>query len=186
MSSIIKDYPLTNDEYVIIEKAFGGLIRHAANQLGKKNSGIFHNSDVIEDFNQEIKIVCLHAAACVKRQAYLKECFEVTKKYNNNNVVIEEILDVIKPVIFKSYDEKVEKILLEIMNKTVDIQFHPSKNGLLKITKDLYPYFKAVIWNRQKSLGKQLTKDKKFRLGLVSLSEYDYLAKNQKQKSYEE
>lgn len=61
------------------------------------------------------------------------------------------------------------------MEKYVPKDRRPAKDRPLSIDEKFTTYAKQIVWNSQKSLGKQITREKSWRTGLVSLSEFDYL-----------
>jgi hypothetical protein len=65
--------------------------------------------------------------------------------------------------------------LLDMLLRTVPKDQWPDKNASLVIDGKFVTYCKQIIWNQQKQMGKKITREKSWRTGLVSLSEYDYL-----------
>ena len=68
-----------------------------------------------------------------------------------------------------------EQILEKIVKEIVPARSRPSKKACLRIDSKFNNYCKAIMWNRQKAMGKRITREKTIRGGLVSLSEYDYM-----------
>lgn len=68
-----------------------------------------------------------------------------------------------------------QEVLLEtIVKKAVPKRCRPERGQLLQIDCWFTRYCKAICWNRQKSMGKKITKEKAMRSSTVSLSEHDY------------
>ena len=75
----------------------------------------------------------------------------------------------------QNFGKKEEAALDDWVDKLVPSAIRPNKKAPLQIDRKFITYCKAVIWNKQKSLGKKITREKSIRSGIVSLSEYDYL-----------
>ena len=73
-----------------------------------------------------------------------------------------------------------EIILDDLVKRVVPAKQRPSKNQPLKIDNKFSIYCKSITWNQQKSMGKKISREKIFRTGQVSLSEFDYLSNTSK------
>ena len=69
-----------------------------------------------------------------------------------------------------------EVALDELVSRNVPEEDRPKKNKQLEFNSRFATYVKSVIWNRTKSLGKNISKLKGLRSGMVSLSEYEHMA----------
>jgi len=75
----------------------------------------------------------------------------------------------------QKFGEFQEQVLERIVKKFVPKNLRPNKYKSLSIDPKFRTYCKNITWNAQKSMGKKITREKSWRSGLVSLSEYDYL-----------
>jgi hypothetical protein len=66
-------------------------------------------------------------------------------------------------------------MLFAIVKKHVCKANRPDRAEPLVLDSKFNTYCKAITWNAQKSIGKKITREKSWRTGLVSLSEFDYL-----------
>lgn len=185
MDYILNTFQVTDDEYQKLDEEFGDLAHYAAWQLIQKNVKNNHTDDQ-EDIAQEIRWASIKAASYFKRQVYLENCMNAARQYVKDSNVISKLDEL--EWLWKNrtkhgaskqkFGLKQEKSLDDIVNKYVPCDKRPKKDAPLKFSKKFATYCKAIIWNRQKSLGKKITKEKTIRSGVVSLSEYDYLVSN--------
>lgn len=183
--SIFKSFPLTNCEYQELETRFGDLCKFAAWQLRRKN--IRNNPGVdLDDFVQDLRMALLHAGCYYKRQCYIEECFELVKSHARDGFTKQIVRELAK--LWKQrkrhganrqkFGDHQERLLTRIVRQCVPRHLWPKKNAPLEIDKRFITYCKSITWNKQKSLGKKISRERNFRSGLVSLSEYDYLGKD--------
>lgn len=179
---IINKFPITSEEYTVLDKKFGNLCYYAAWQLKKKNSKDSVTNDT-EDDVQELRIALLRAVSYYKRQTYIESSFEVLDVYVKDEF-IKNIVQELKQLWIdrkrhganrQKFGEFQEIILERLVKKHVPKNNRPNRAANVQMNPKLYIYIKNIIWNAQKYLGKQITKDKSWRTGLVSLSDYDYL-----------
>jgi hypothetical protein len=71
-----------------------------------------------------------------------------------------------------------EMLLEKLLRKYVAKNKRPVRNKPLVIDQKFITYCKNITWNEQKRMGKKITREKTWRSGLVSLSSFDYLAKD--------
>lgn len=177
-----KQFPVTNDEYIELNKKYGKLCWKAAHELKRKN---FNNNFIedTEDVAQDLFIAMMKAGSYTKRQVYIEKSLKVAEKHVNDPFI--------KEMVFKladlwdnrkrhganrqKYGPHQELILDRILEKFVPESERPKKNAPLKINAKFANYCKSIIWNGEKSAGKKITKEKSIRNNLVSLSEFDYL-----------
>jgi hypothetical protein len=182
MKEIQNSFPITEEEYYMLDEQFGELCEYQAWQLIKKNTKNNH-TDSQEDIAQEMRISLLRAGSYYKRQCYIEKCLELCSKYSKDKFtksVIKELKNLWKNKTRHGANRQKfglhqEKMLDKLVKCTVPIKDRPSKKSPLKIDSKFKTYCKAISWNAQKSIGKKITREKSIRTGLVSLSEFDYL-----------
>lgn len=183
MQNITSSFPISNEEYMDLEKSFGQLTKYAAWQLLRKNAKNNHTDD-FEDINQELVISLIRAGSYYKRQIYIERCFDVAKKYVKDIFII-KLLEGLENLWRnrtrhganrQKYGAYQEELLYRIVKKFVPPRERPKKDAPLKIDGKFGTYCKAIAWNAQKSLGRKITKEKSIRSGQVSIGDFDYLA----------
>jgi len=182
MQSISTKFPIMTEEYELLDEKFGKLCHYASWQLNKKNSKNNHTDDP-EDTVQELRIALLRAGSYYKRQVYIEESFRVIHKHITDPFLRKLWLHLRhlwknrkrhganrqKFGIFQ------EIILDQFMESVVPPEERPAKEATLKMDLKFTTYCKQIIWNAQKQMGKKITREKSWRTGLVSLSEFDFL-----------
>lgn len=182
MKHIHNSFPVTEEEYLILDKKFGELCEYQAWQLIKKNTRNNH-TDSQEDIAQDMRIALLRAASYYKRQCYIEECLELCKKTAKDEVVrsvVKQLSSLWKNKTRhgankQKFGPHQEKMLDKLVKSLVTPKQRPNRKSPLKMDSKFITYCKAITWNAQKSLGKKITREKSIRTGMVSLSEYDYL-----------
>lgn len=185
MKFIQDSFPVTEEEYALLDGKFGELCEYQAWQLIKKNTRNNH-TDSQEDIAQDMRIALLRAASYYKRQCYIESCLELCKKYAKDPViksVLKQLANLWKNKTRhgankQKFGPHQEKMLSKLVKNLVPIKERPDKKAPLKIDTKFNTYCKAITWNAQKSLGKRITREKSIRTGMVSLSEFDYLGGN--------
>lgn len=182
MKHIQDSFPVTEEEYLILDDKFGELCEYQAWQLIKKNTRNNH-TDSQEDIAQDMRIALLRAASYYKRQCYIEECLELCGKHAKDGV-IKSVVKQLKSL-WKNktkhgankqkFGPHQEKMLEKLVKTIVPQKQRPDRRAPLKIDSKFTTYCKAITWNAQKSLGKKITREKSIRTGMVSLSEFDYL-----------
>ncbi len=200
---IFDEFQITEEEYAELDQKFGNLCYKAAWELKRKN---FKNNytDEIEDIVQDLRWSMSRACIYTKRQRYIEaamdavathceisverdeETEELSVRANNPKytfvaLVLEQLLDLwdnrtrhgANKQKFGAYQEGILDTLLKVY---VPEDQRPNKRSKLQIDKRFSIYCKAIIWNCSKNLGKKITRERSIRSGLVSLSEYDFLA----------
>ena len=182
MKHIHDSFPVTEEEYAMLDGKFGELCEYQAWQLIKKNTRNNH-TDSQEDIAQDMRIALLRAASYYKRQCYIEDCLDICKK----NAKDEVIKSVVKQLagLWKNktrhgankqkFGPHQEKMLDKLVRSLVPRKQRPDRKASLRMDTKFITYCKAITWNAQKSLGKKITREKGIRTGMVSLSEYDYL-----------
>lgn len=182
LETIVKSYPITQDEYEQLDAKFGKLTFYAAWQLKKKNSKNSLTNDT-EDDVQELRIALLRAGSYYKRQTYIEDCFAALEgcvKDKISKAIVKELKALWKDrrkhgASRQKFGEFQELILDRLILKYVPKESRPVKEKPLAIDGLFTTYCKQIVWNAQKSLGKQITREKSWRTGLCSLSEFTYL-----------
>lgn len=181
-NGISDSFPISNEEYMNLDRDFGKLAKKQAWELLRKNTKNNHTDD-FEDINQEVIIALLRAGSYYKRQVYIENCLEVAKAYVKDTFIakIVEELDHLwsnrtrHGANRQKFGQPQEQLLWRIMKKFVPPSARPDKNAPLKIDQKFQGYCKAITWNAQKSMGRKITKEKSIRTGMASLSDFDYL-----------
>lgn len=185
MKLIQDSFPVTEEEYLILDKKFGELCEYQAWQLIKKNTRNNH-TDSQEDIAQDMRIALLRAASYYKRQCYIESCLDLCKKYAEDPViksVLKQLMNLWKNKTRhgankQKFGPHQEKMLNKLVKVLVPLKERPDRKAPLKMDSKFTTYCKAITWNAQKSLGKRITREKSIRTGMVSLSEFDYLGGN--------
>jgi hypothetical protein len=183
LETIVRTFPITEQEYSELDDRFGNLAHYAAWQLKKKNSKNSMTNDPDDDV-QELRIALMRAGSYYKRQTYIEDSFAALDSHVKDKFVkglVKELEQLwtdrrrhgANRQKFGSFQEL---ILDRLLKKYVPFEKRPMKDRLLKIDAKFSTYCKQIMWNEQKALGKQITREKSWRTGLVSLSEFDYLA----------
>lgn len=175
-------FPVTEEEYLLLDSKFGELCEYQAWQLIKKNTRNNH-TDNQEDIAQDMRIALLRAASYYKRQCYIEECLSLCKKHAKDAViksVLKQLANLWKNKTRhgankQKFGPHQEKMLDKFVKVLIPAKERPNKKASLRIDSKFTTYCKAITWNAQKSLGKRITREKSIRTGMVSLSEFDYL-----------
>ena len=185
MKMIQDSFPVTEEEYLLLDGKFGELCEYQAWQLIKKNTRNNH-TDAQEDIAQDMRIALLRAASYYKRQCYSEECLDRCEKHVKD-AVIKSVLKQLQNLWEnktrhgankQKFGPHQEKMLEKLVKSLVPSKERPNRKASLRIDTKFITYCKAITWNAQKSLGKRITREKSIRTGMVSLSEYDYLGGN--------
>jgi len=182
-NEICKSFPVTETEYRELDAKFGQLAEFAAWQLIKKNSRNNHTNEQA-DIAQELRISILTAGSYYKRQVYIESCLDLVQQYAKDTLtrhIVDELRDLWKNKTRhganrQKFGPHQEAILEKLVKKWVPKKLRPSKTQPLKMDSKFSTYCKAITWNTHKYMGKKITREKSFRVGQVSLSEYDYLS----------
>lgn len=183
LETIVRAFPISNEEFFELEKEFGKLAYYASWQLKKKNSQNSVTND-IEDDTQEMSIAVIRAGSYYKRQTYIEDCFAALKVYLKDKLLL-KILEELEALWFKrkshgagrqKFGDFQEKILEMMVQHHVPDVHKPDRNRKLKIDRKFIIYCKRIVWNQTKFLGKQITREKSIRNGLVSIDKFTNLA----------
>jgi hypothetical protein len=182
MKHIQDSFPVTEEEYSMLDDKFGELCEYQAWQLIKKNTRNNH-TDSQEDIAQDMRIALLRAASYYKRQCYIEDCLDLCKKSAKDEViksVVKQLSNLWKNKTRhgankQKFGPHQEKMLDKLVKSLVPTKQRPNRKAPLRMDTKFITYCKAITWNAQKSLGKKITREKSIRTGMVSLSEFDYL-----------
>lgn len=182
LKTIFAAYPISDSEYVALDKALGNLAHFVAWDLKKKNSNNSTTNDP-EDDVQQLRIALMRAGCYHKRQTYIEAAFDSLREHVKDEFIaqiageLEDLwLDRKRHGANKQkFGASQEAILEHLVNSFVPKEHRPNKNSPLKINPEFKAYAKQIVWNEQRSLGKRITREKSWRSGLVSLSSFDYL-----------
>ena len=182
MKSILDVWKVTPEEFTKLDKAFGQLCYYAAWQLSRKNTKNNHQND-LEDFYQELVFSLLRAGSYTKRQVYIEASLAACTAHVKDEFC-KKILDGLQELWNnrtrhganrQKFGSRQEKMLDRLLVKAVPAEEQPSKDRPLEIDAKFARYCKQIVWNQQRSMGKKITREKPLRVGMVSLSEFDYL-----------
>ncbi len=183
MKTICENFPITNSEYENLEIQFGKLTKFATWRLLKKNSRNNH-TDEFDDVNQELLLAAILAGSYYKRQIFIEKCMVVAKTNIKDNfivLILQELQDLWHNrrrhgANKQKFGGWQECILEKIVRSMVPLGERPDKNAPLEIDTKFATYCKAIAWNKSKSMGRKITREKSLRSGMASLSEFQHLA----------
>lgn len=165
----------------MLEEEFGRLLHTMGWELLRKNYQNNHTEEE-EDIAQELRLSMLRAGSYYKRQIYIESCFNVVEKYAKGMNV--DILNELKSLWKdrtrhganrQKFGPYQEDMLFQLVKKVVPKNLQPDPQKPLTVDTKFSTYCKAIAWNAQKNIGKKITKEKFWRSGQVSISEFDYL-----------
>ena len=182
MQAICTKFHVSEQEYEELEKKFGRLAHYAAWQLKKRNQKN-NFADDQEDIVQELRIALIRAGSYYKRQTYIEDCFDALERHVDDPFLLAMLSQL--RYLWKNktrhganrqkFGEFQEVLLDRLVCKYVPRDDRPSKKKPLVLDAKFHTYCKQIAWNEQKRMGKRITREKSWRTGLVSLSEFDYL-----------
>lgn len=180
--SIFRSFPVTDDEYNELEDKFGDLCKCQSWQLKRRNIKNNPGAD-LDDFIQDQRIAMLTAGCYYKRQRYIESCLELAIEHVKDpfiKQVIQELSNLWDNrkrhgANRQKFGDYQEKLLSQMVRQVVPRHLWPKKNRPLEFDNKFANYCKTITWNKQKSAGRKISKERSFRSGLVSLSEFDYL-----------
>lgn len=180
--NIVANYPISQLEYDKLDKEFIKLCHKQAWILLSNN---YKNncSDEQEDIVQDLRISMIKAAAYYKRQTYIESCFDILEEYINDkfiNIIFSKLKDLWvnrtrHGANRQKFGDYQERLLERLVYKLVPKQFRPDKNNNLQLDTKFKTYCKQITWNELKQKGKKITKEKFWRTGLASTSEFQHL-----------
>lgn len=188
MQNICKDWRITEQEYIELDKKFGKLAEYASWELFKRNTKNNHTEEQ-QDIAQELRIALIRAGAYYKREVYIESCFEVCELHIKDDFII-KLVAALKHLWEnktrhgankQKFGDYQELLLNKIVKKYISPNLRPNRNENLKIDSRFSTYCKAITWNAQRQLGKKITRERAFRNYQASISEYDYLSYNQEE-----
>jgi len=181
--TIQQAFPVSEEEYAVLNDKFGDLCEYQSWQLIRKNSRNNH-TDRQEDIAQEMRIAMLRAASYFKRQTYIEDCLGKCEDQATDKFV-KQIVDELRDLWAnktrhgasrQKFGPHQEQMLEKLTRCLVPVSERPDKKAPLTINSKFSTYAKSITWNSLKALGKKITREKSIRSGMASLSEFDYLA----------
>jgi hypothetical protein len=183
MLSVFKNFPVSNDEYIKLDKKFGQLCYYASWQLIRKNSANNHQFD-LEDVSQELMVAVLRAASYYKRQVYIDSsltALQSAKLDKTSKFILKELENLWKNrtrhgASRQKFGDYQEQILKDFCKKFLPANLIPPVDRPLIMETKFLTYCKQILWNATKHLGRKISREKPLRAGQVSLSDHDYLS----------
>ncbi len=181
----LAQFKLTDEEWQQIYNKFWKLCRHQAKSLLNMNMKGSHTDDQ-DDIEQEMHQSMIVAAMYHKRQCYIEACFKSLKEFSKDEAII-EMVSKLESVwrnktksggVRQRFGSHQEKILYRLVNSYVPYAVRPSVNTPFKADEKFERYCKANTWNRIKTLGRKITKERSLRNGMASLSNFSHLVHN--------
>jgi hypothetical protein len=182
MKSILISFPITGEEYSLLMDKFDKYCYYIAWQL-KKNNTRNNSTDELEDIIQQLRFAVVKAAAYYKRQTYIESSLKVLGSKIGDKFTA-KLLKVLEKLWVdrtrhganrQKFGDYQEIILDQLLKKYVPKKNRPSKDAVLVLDVKFATYCKQICWNEQRALGKKITREKSLRVGMTSLSSYDYL-----------
>ena len=182
MQTIATNFPISDEEYQQLDEQFGKLAYYQARQLRDKNSqnNCWEDRD---DFVQDLRIALVRAGSYHKRQTYIESSFKALQR-RIPDLTVSQVLERLQHLWVnrkrhganrQKFGPLQELILRELVEHFVPVDVQPKREQPLQIDAAFIKYCKQITWNQLKQSGKKITREKSWRTGLVSLSEYDYL-----------
>jgi hypothetical protein len=174
---IQKKYPISNQEYDILNKQYGKLCWFAATKLARSNR---REEEDLQDFHSEIQIGMFRSGSYYKRQVFIDKTLRYLKAFIPHMNVTE--LDLYNSLRNKwsgkknHFGEKEEAQLRQLFDvcKRLDKRV-PDPEKPLFMGKRFNIYCKAIIWNTYKALGQHVSKENERRNKEISLDEWSFL-----------
>jgi hypothetical protein len=182
MQTILNNFRITEDEYQELERKFGRLAHKQAWDLKRKNVKNNCPEDQ-EDIVQDIRIALLRAGSYYKRQTYILSSFEALEEHVKDPFM-SKLINELKGLWKKrtrhgagkqKFGPFQEAILERLLRRYIPKNARPQRDRPLIFDKRFAIYCKRITWNEQRHAGKKITREKSWRSGMASLSEYDFL-----------
>ncbi len=177
-----KDFVICAEEYIELEKKFGKLCHYSGWQLLKRNT---RNNHALEetDIAQELFIALIDAGYYHKRQTYIEKCLDLCMKYTKDKMsfmLVESLCDLWKNKTRhgagkQTFGQHQEQLLEQLVLKVVPKSKRPCSKAYLVMDNKFINYCKRIIWNKNKAIGKKITREKGLRCGAIDISEHEYL-----------
>lgn len=182
MKSILISFPITGEEYSLLMDALDKYCYYIAWQL-KKNNTRNNSTDELEDIIQQLRFSVIKAAAYYKRQTYIESSLKILgskigDKFTGKLLTVLEKLWINRTrhgANRQKFGDFQEVILDQLLKKYIPKKNRPKKNANLILDKKFMTYCKQICWNEQRAMGKKITREKGLRVGLTSISSFDYL-----------
>jgi hypothetical protein len=176
---ISKKFRVTNEEYAELDRRFGKLALKQSWTFDKRNSGFCIDSQ--PDIVQELAIALMTAGGYYKRQVYIESCLSMLKTAVDDPL-IKNIVDRLEFLWSnktkhgagkRTFGEWQEQLLGVLVREYIPKSIRPSKSIGLKFDEKFSRYCKSITWNRVKNIGMRETREKRFRVNEVSLSDFN-------------
>lgn len=180
---ICKAFPISETEYKLLSQEFGGLAVFGAKKFIEKNSKNCYNDR--DDIIQNIFCDLIKASSYSKRQIYINKCFLACNRYIKDKFMrkILKTLEMLWGNRTKHganrqvFGKCQEDILEKLVQTYVPDKKKPDKKAPLIIDESFAKYAKSALWNNLRGSGRKITRDKSINKGMVSLSDFNYMAK---------
>lgn len=182
MQAILKNFKVTDSEYVELDRKFGKLAHKQAWDLEKKN--IRNNCpEDHDDFVQDLRIALLRAGSYYKRQTYIISSLEAVENHVTDPFIAMMVEGLKKLWTCRTrhgagkqkFGPFQELVLDQLLHKYVPKSERPPHDRPLIFDDRFATYCKNITWNEQRHAGKKITREKSWRAGMASLSEFEYL-----------
>lgn len=176
-------FRLSSEEWYDLDRKFGKLCRFQAKLLLDKNIRGGHTED-FDDIEQEMRQSMMVAALYTKRQRHIENCFKIAAMVDldpETRAAVNELLHLWENkrkhgASRQKFGPPQEAALQKIIDKNVPKRLRPNPDTPLVLDEQFARYCKQITWNRCKTMGKKITKERTIRTGLVSLSQFDFLS----------
>jgi len=183
MLSVFKNFPVSDEEYLKLEKKFGQLCYYASWQLIRKNSANNHQYE-LDDVSQELMVAVLRAASYYKRQVYIDTSLSALINVPMDKASRMVLLELVNlwnnrtrhGASRQKFGDYQEALLDEFLHRFLNKEAMPDRKRELLMETKFLTYCKQILWNATKHLGKKISREKPLRSGQVSLSDHDYLS----------
>lgn len=181
-NEMYKKFKVSDEEYVEMCNKFKKLCYAQAWDVIRRNSSNNHNFD-IEDLIQTQLLSALKSTIYLKFYRYTEKCFAVCEKYvstKKDKKLLDKLLGFWNNrkrhgAHRRTFNSQHEEQLEELVLKLVPEKEIPKPQDPIEMDAAFGVYFKSCTWNSTRSVGKSITKEKNLRVGMCSLSDYDYL-----------
>jgi len=187
---IQKRYPISNEEFDILQTKYGKLCWFAATKLAASNKKC---DDDLQDYHAEISISMYRAGSYYKRQTFIENAFEYLNRCKIY-IATEDMNDLInlqscwnkKANFYEQHEDK----LLALVNKygknpNIEMQT-PDPTTKLVFDDKFSVYCKSILWNASKNIGQNISKENHNRVKEVSLDEWGFLEGGDSQRIHDE
>ncbi len=182
--NLYNKFRVTDQEYKKLDAKFGRLAFDAAWKLIRGN---YKNNCLVEteleDVVSELKFTLYLSGSYYKRQTFIENCFVVAKLYCKDKFIIHLVEELESLWLGRrshganrqKFGDFHEEALETIVKKHVPLELIPDASAPLVDDEKFINYCKSILWNRQKALGKKISRERTIRVGMVSLSDNKFI-----------